>query len=149
MSAEKDLFSVLDWIYDHRQVAEDFERRFPQLAADFKSGAIRGDRGDLKNVDAVSVEGKVRLESGIVYYVPTASGHFEVIAGGDSNYPGVDVEYIANGETEVVGTRPRVVFEQPTESGELRAMAWSDPTSEDYVTKIDFVNPSQMMRLGM
>ena len=149
MSAEKDLFNLLDWIYDHRQLSEDFERRFPKLASDFKSGVIRGDRGDLKNMDAVSVEDKVRLESGTVYYVPTPSGHFEVMCSMEDNYPGVDVEYIANGETEVVGTRPRVVFEQPTESGELRAMAWNDPTSEDYTTKVDFVDPSQMMGLRM
>ena len=55
----------------------------------------------------------------------------------DSNYPGIDVEFVADKENSENLSRPRVLFENP-KNGELRALVWEDCNSEDYTNEIVF-----------
>ena len=55
----------------------------------------------------------------------------------DSEYPGIDVEFIADNDNGENISRPRVLFEKP--KGEnLRVLIWNDKNSEDYTENIDF-----------
>lgn len=56
----------------------------------------------------------------------------------DEHYPGIDVEFIPDSESDDDPlTRPRVLFEKP--KGEaLAVMVWADKASEDYSDKIAF-----------
>lgn len=58
---------------------------------------------------------------------------------GDDVYPGMDIEYIPDDETEDDPlTRPRVLIEKPVETNKLRALIWADKDSEDYSHEIEF-----------
>ena len=70
---------------------------------------------------------KVRVEGG--WIVATVSC--------DTEYPGIDVEFVADDDKGLNMSRPRVLFEKPL-GGELRALAWEDKNSEDYTTEIEF-----------
>lgn len=56
----------------------------------------------------------------------------------DPNYPGIDVEFIADQEEDNILSRPRVLFEKPVD-GSLRVLVWNDSKSEDYSDEIEFV----------
>lgn len=80
----------------------------------------------------------------------TSSGAMEVnVPGGvlratkssDSEYPGIDIEFIATAEDRSCGkflSRPRVLMEYEIEDDELRAVIWADEKSEDYSEDIEF-----------
>lgn len=75
--------------------------------------------------------------------VSIPGGRIYVDASVDTDYPGVDIEYVPDKEdNDNPLTRPRVVIERcRQESGEfgpLRALIWADPNSEDYSEKIEF-----------
>lgn len=70
---------------------------------------------------------EIRLENGIMRAVLST----------DSNYPGIDVEFIADDEPDAVLSRPRVLMEKPAD-GKLRVLVWSDKDNEDYTNEIIF-----------
>ena len=55
----------------------------------------------------------------------------------DPEYPGIDVEFVADNDKGLNMSRPRVLFEKPL-GGELRALVWEDKNNEDYTTEIEF-----------
>lgn len=68
---------------------------------------------------------------------------FVATASADSDYPGIDVEYITDKESENALSRPRVLVEwsgngnSPDDT--LRALRWSNPDEEDYVEEIPLI----------
>ena len=56
----------------------------------------------------------------------------------DPEYPGIDVEFIADNDNGENLSRPRILIERPVESGELRALIWDDKNSEDYTKEVIF-----------
>ena len=79
---------------------------------------------------------KILLETDKHYYVPVKGGHLDVIASPDPDYPGVDVEYIADEGPKDKRSRPRALIEKPNEEGKLRVLCWSDRDSEDWTEEI-------------
>lgn len=75
--------------------------------------------------------GSISLDS----LVPNGRLHTDVSV--DSNYPGVDIEYIPDDDAEYPDelTRPRVLIEKPVDTKKLTAMLWADLASEDYSYK--------------
>lgn len=69
--------------------------------------------------------------------VKTKGGYLSATDSGDINYPGIDIEFVANNEDENALSRPRIVFEYPTD-GKLRALIWDDKDNEDYTREIVF-----------
>ena len=70
--------------------------------------------------------------------IPIGNGYLDVRASIDPDYPGLDVEFIP--ETESDGTYrtwPRVLIERP-QGEKLRVLVWADPRSEDYSDEIEF-----------
>ena len=56
----------------------------------------------------------------------------------DPDYPGIDVEFVPDHESEgVLSTRPRVLVEQPIDD-HLRMLIWDNPEKEDYTEEINF-----------
>ena len=55
----------------------------------------------------------------------------------DPDYPGIDIEFIADEEDEGILSRPRVLFEKPID-GSLRALIWNNSRKEDYSEEIEF-----------
>lgn len=55
----------------------------------------------------------------------------------DVNYPGIDIEFVADDDKGEQLSRPRVLFEKPVDD-ELRALIWEDPDDEDYTREITF-----------
>ena len=70
---------------------------------------------------------KVKVEGGYLY--ATISG--------DINYPGICVEFVADGDIGEDLSRPTVLMEKPV-GEELRALVWDDKDDEDYTTEIIF-----------
>ena len=66
--------------------------------------------------------------------VMAKNGFFDVVAGLETDYPGVDVEFHVRGSRNC--TQPRIVFEEA--EGQLRVLIWSDPDSEDYTHEFAF-----------
>ena len=56
-------------------------------------------------------------------------GKFEILADKDKDFPGVDVEWSFDQETNSV-SKPRVRMEWAY--GKLRVLVWADKDSEDY-----------------
>lgn len=62
----------------------------------------------------------------------------------DPNYPGIDVEYIADNDAGKNMSRPRVLVEYPQDDDcdaatTLRALIWNNPQSEDYTEEIELL----------
>lgn len=55
----------------------------------------------------------------------------------DPDYPGIDIEFIPDGNAETAYTYPRVVVEKP-KGKKLRCLVWGNKDSEDYTDKIEF-----------
>ena len=55
----------------------------------------------------------------------------------DPDYPGIDVEYIADYEHPLAMSRPRILMEKP-KGEEIRVLAWEDKNKEDYTSEINF-----------
>ena len=89
------------------------------------------------------VPGKVKLQPGVLYYLPVPGGCLEVCAELDEAYPGVDVEFISNSEEpKDVRSSPRVLVEkaydeEKEEFGKLRCLVWNDRAQEDYNEEIE------------
>lgn len=72
----------------------------------------------------------IRLQNG--WLVATASQ--------DLDYPGIDIEYVADLDNGQNLSRPRVLVECPKETNELRALIWDNPNSEDYTEDITLLS---------
>ena len=71
--------------------------------------------------------------------VRTKDGYLLATDSGDIDYPGIDIEFIADNEDENAISRPRILFEYPTyEDGKLRVLIWDDKDNEDYTREIVF-----------
>jgi hypothetical protein len=71
---------------------------------------------------------KIRVKGG--YIVASISG--------DIDYPGIDVEYVADDDKGEMASRPKVLIEYPKD-GCLRALVWNDPHNEDYADEINLM----------
>jgi hypothetical protein len=69
--------------------------------------------------------------------VKTKNGYLWATDSGDIDYPGIDVEFIADNEDENALSNPRILFEYPTD-GKLRVLIWDDKNNEDYTREIIF-----------
>ncbi|MDO4518541.1 MAG: hypothetical protein Q4B78_04970 [Bacillota bacterium] len=57
----------------------------------------------------------------------------------DSDYPGIDIEYVADSD-EGLYTRPRVLVEWPKDGEKLRCLVWNRADVEDYTEEIELTN---------
>lgn len=72
------------------------------------------------------------------FSVKVKDGILDVIVSTDPDYPGIDIEYIADNEDKSAISRPRVLVEFPRDD-KLRALIWNNPQYEDYTNKIDLI----------
>jgi hypothetical protein len=90
--------------------------------------------------------GYIELDPTKMYAIPIKNGYLDIRVSQDPDYPGLDIEYISNNEAKVpreqIGTRPRVVIENPKPDDDkedvLRALVWGDKGSEDYTDEVVF-----------
>lgn len=87
----------------------------------------------------------VELEKGKIYGIPMPGGYLRVDVSMDPEYPGLDIEFIADGEDmeNDPHTRPRVLIESVADEADgriLRALAWAGRQSEDYTDEVEFPN---------
>lgn len=69
--------------------------------------------------------------------VRVEGGYLRADPSQDPNYPGIDIEFIADSEPDDIMSRPRVLFEKPID-GCLRALIWNNQKNEDYEEEIVF-----------
>ena len=67
--------------------------------------------------------------------VKLPDGHLIASIAQDPHCPGIDVEFVANTEKDIILSRPRVLIEQPF-NDKLRCLIWDDSTNEDYTEGI-------------
>jgi hypothetical protein len=65
-------------------------------------------------------------------------GYIVASVSSDPNYPGIDVEYVADDDNGERVSRPRVLVEYPVNDC-LRALIWNEPDNEDYTEEIDLL----------
>lgn len=70
--------------------------------------------------------------------VKIQGGHLVATESQDTDYPGIDIEFVPDSDNGEYASRARVLFEKPVEDGELRALVWDDKNSEDYTNEIIF-----------
>jgi len=92
----------------------------------------------------------ITLDPKETYKLPIKNGYLDISVSQDPDYPGLDIEYVDDKESEEfaddnIHTRPRVLIECPNETGNLRALIWSDTKSEDYNTRIEFETASDRL----
>lgn len=88
----------------------------------------------------------IPLEPNKIYGIPLHNGYLRIDVSCDPNYPGLDIEYIDNQESngeQIPATRPRVLIEAPVDestgkSNNVRALIWGDIKNEDYSDAIEF-----------
>lgn len=76
--------------------------------------------------------------------IKVKNGYIRATPSPDPNYPGIDVEYIADNDTGENMSRPRVLVEYPQDddydaNATLRALIWNNPQSEDYTEEIELL----------
>ena len=69
--------------------------------------------------------------------VRVEGGYLRADPSQDPDYPGIDIEFIADSEPDDSVSRPRVLFEKPID-GRLRVLIWNNPKNEDYEEEIVF-----------
>lgn len=72
-----------------------------------------------------------------VIQVNVEGGIIRATVSTDPDYPGIDVEYIADYEHPLAMSRPRILMEKP-KGEEIRVLAWEDKNKEDYTSEINF-----------
>lgn len=87
----------------------------------------------MKNTSSAKVKGRISAKVNGGEIVATLSD--------DPNYPGIDVEFVPDDDAHFVKSQPRVLFEMPKASQELRMLVWEDPQNEDYTQEIVFQSP--------
>lgn len=71
------------------------------------------------------------------FKVKTKNGYLWATDSGDIDYPGIDIEFVADNDNGENLSRPRIVFEYPID-GKLRVLVWDDKNNEDYTREIIF-----------
>lgn len=80
---------------------------------------------------------KIVLDPSKQYIFPIKDGYLDIAVKADSDYPGLDIEYVSSKEDDNQPvTRPRVLIEN--NQGALRAAVWGNPYSEDYSSSTTF-----------
>ena len=69
--------------------------------------------------------------------VKVEGGYLYATVSGDTDYPGICVEFVADDDIGESASRPTVLIEKPV-GDELRALVWDDKDDEDYTTEIVF-----------
>ena len=69
--------------------------------------------------------------------VKVKGGYLYATISGDTNYPGICVEFVADDDKGESLSRPTVLVEKPVDD-DLRVLVWSDEDDEDYTTEIKF-----------
>ena len=69
--------------------------------------------------------------------VKVEGGYLYATISGDIDYPGICVEFVADGDQGESASRPTVLVEKPVDD-ELRVLVWEDEDDEDYTTEIKF-----------
>ena len=69
--------------------------------------------------------------------VKVEGGYLYATISGDIDYPGICVEFIADGDIGESLSRPTILMEKPV-GEDLRALVWDDKDEEDYTTEIVF-----------
>ena len=69
--------------------------------------------------------------------VKVDGGYLYATISGDTDYPGICVEFVADNENDNIMSRPTVLIEKPVDD-DLRVLVWSDEDDEDYTTEIKF-----------
>lgn len=64
--------------------------------------------------------------------VPMLDGKLIADVSTDPDYPGIDVEFVSNKDNGTELSRPRVLVEEASEGGSIRALIWNNPKSEDF-----------------
>ena len=95
-----------------------------------KAEAIKGEAGKSQESEELFDTQKI--------IVKIQGGHLVATESQDTDYPGIDVEFVPDSDNGEYASRPRVLFEKPVEDGELRALVWDDKNSEDYTNEIIF-----------
>lgn len=81
----------------------------------------------------------IELEKGKIYEIPLTNGYLRIDVSQDPDYPGVDIEFISDKESESIKTNPRVLVEENKEDdNKLRVLVWADKNKEDYTDQISF-----------
>lgn len=70
--------------------------------------------------------------------VKVNGGCLVATASPDPDYPGIDVEFVAEDDKGETMSRPRVLIEKPLDDNKLRALIWQNKDSEDYTDEISF-----------
>ena len=88
----------------------------------------------------------IDLNPTATYRLPIKNGYLDIRASQDPDYPGLDIEYIDDKESnDDPHTRPRVLIECPKDTNTLRALVWGDADSEDYDTDVEFETASDRL----
>jgi hypothetical protein len=69
--------------------------------------------------------------------VKVEGGYLYATISGDIDYPGICVEFVADGDIGEYLSRPTILMEKPV-GEDLRALIWDDKDEEDYTTEIVF-----------
>ena len=96
---------------------------------------ICGTELDLDEMECNPNGVKVSMSNSLI--VEVEGGYFRADPAFDPNYPGIDVEFIADNEPDDAMSRPRVLFEKPIGEG-LSVLIWNNPNSEDCEEEIEF-----------
>lgn len=83
--------------------------------------------------------------------VKVAGGTLRAWASEDVGYPGISIEFISDFPVDIeTVSYPKIIMEKPEEnnglsSEGLRALLWTDPTTEDYTEEIIFKEPKSAL----
>lgn len=83
-------------------------------------------------------DNKNRIESVKTLQVRVDGGYLVATICSDPDYPGIDVEFVADDDNGEKASRPRVLFEKPL-GDVLRVLVWNDQNSEDYSEEIQML----------
>lgn len=70
--------------------------------------------------------------------IKVTGGYIVSTASPDPDYPGIDIEFIADDDKGEFASRPRILVEKPLDYDKVRALVWADKNKEDYTKEINF-----------
>ena len=103
---------------------------------DREARIYQGDNSHIWSIATIDVPHTTYYGENNRLIVSLPDGHLVASFAQDPEYPGIDVEFIANTESNTILSRPRVLIEQPINE-KLRCLIWNDPKNEDYTEEID------------
>jgi hypothetical protein len=71
------------------------------------------------------------------FRIKTKDGHLHAMGFQNNEYPGIDIEFVADHDNGENLSKPRILFEYPSD-GKLRVLIWDDKDNEDYTREIEF-----------